>query len=104
MATNRQWKQTLEAVRQVVESLRPDPIERVDAQMMADMAAYSKSAQLARRRRAECLCSAIVFKLIGMEVGRDHSRSIKHHLARGLEWRQREKAITNTAHPVRIAA
>lgn len=104
MATHRQWKQTLEAVRQVVDNLRPDRIERVGIEMMEAMVAYSQSPEMARQKRAECLCSAIVFKLIGMEVGRDHSRSIKHHLARGLEWRQREKAITNTAHPVRIAA
>ena len=104
MATHRQWKQTLEAVRQVVDDLRPDRIDRVGVEMMEAMVAYSQSAEMARRKRAECLCSAIVFRLIGMEVGRDHSRTIKHHLARAAEWRRREKAIAITTPALRRAA
>jgi hypothetical protein len=39
-----------------------------------------------------------------MEVGRDHSRTIKHHLARAAEWRRREKAIAITTPALRRAA
>jgi hypothetical protein len=91
MASYRLWKLTLDGLRETVEALRPDRIVAVGPWLLEDMAAYSRSPSFYRRRRAECLCSALVFKLIAVETGRDHSRQIKHHLGRAVEWRRQEK-------------
>lgn len=78
----------------LVEELSPEPIRTVGFQMAGEMAAYHQSAKFFRRKRAECLHTALAFKLMGLQSGRNHSAFIKHHLARCLEWRRKEYSAT----------
>lgn len=89
--TRANLKALLASVNALVESLRPEPITHVGPAMLGEMAAYHSSPAFYRRRRAECLHSAIWFRLLGMESGREHHRAIINCLADGRKWRQLEK-------------
>jgi hypothetical protein len=71
MASHRLWKLTLDGLREAVEALRPERIVAVGPRLLEDMAAYSRSPAYFRRRRAEALWSAVGFRLIAMETGRE---------------------------------
>lgn len=74
-----------------VEANRPEEISRVGYEMAVAMAVYHRSPTFYRRRRAECLHTAVLFMVLGHQTGRDFSSTIKFHLGRAIEWRRLEK-------------
>ncbi len=75
----------------LIDSLQPDEIKSVGPWLLGEMSAYSNSPAYFRRRRVECLHTAVAFRLMGIQSRRNHSEFIKFHLGRAAAERRREK-------------
>lgn len=90
MSRYRELKSLRHSLLKLIDSLQPEKILNVGPWLLGEMASYSNSPAFYRRRRAECLHTAVAFRLMGLESRRDHSAFVRHHLGRAAEWRRRE--------------